>query len=438
MDYQSSRYNVLTTMTNGVTVLYNLFSNGLAEVEEDNIEHVKYLLSHCNEPVEGQLREIREYLIHNGYLIPADVSEIDIIRQRNMSRRFDQRQYSLTIMPTLDCNFACTYCYETRQKGFLSRKAIEGVKKLIHTKAMETQNLHLSWFGGEPMLDFSILEEVNQWAVATCAEHGCRFSSHITTNGSLFTDEILQKIDALHLSKIQITLDGTAEYHDRLRPLRNGGGTFDVVFANILKILDQTKAIVQLRVNVNKENYQDIPALMEMFPVQYRTSRLKIYFRNIFLTPQQGQQNREAVDTINSSHFMLRDLYLYALRNGFHTSLPVAFLKDFYCETCIKNNYVLHPSGDIFKCTVGFEQEKRVGGISSTGELEIDYGISSRWLSHVPGDDQQCRECILLPLCQGGCRYMRFVGKRPCPYEVDDLDGIVEMIYFYTQNGCSE
>lgn len=438
MNYKPSKYNYLTQLTNGKTVLYNFFSNGLAEVEEKDVDRVQQILKHCNDEIDGYMAEIKDYLIENSYLIPSDLDEIDLIRNRNMSKRFDQRYHGLTVMPTLDCNFACTYCYETREKGFISRNGIKGIKNWIRTSSSKGKHVNLSWFGGEPLLDFSIIEEVNRFAVQICTEYNCQFQSQITTNAYLLTEEIIRKIDDLHIKQIQITMDGMPEYHNRFRPLRNGEGTFDVVFSNILKVLDQTKTTINLRVNVNKENYHSITGFMDLIPKPYRIPRLKIYFRNIFQAPDHKKQNQEVVEHITSDHQSLRKLYLYALEQGFFVQFPIAFLKDYHCQTCLKNNYVLHPSGTIFKCSVGYELEKKVGEIRSNGDLDLDYGVLSKWLSHVPGDDPKCRECILLPLCQGGCRYLRLIGKQACPYEISDLPGIIEMIYFYTVYGCSE
>jgi len=52
----------------------------------------------------------------------------------------------LTLFPTEQCNFRCTYCYEDFEIGRMSPDTIEGVKALIDTRARELTELHVSWF----------------------------------------------------------------------------------------------------------------------------------------------------------------------------------------------------------------------------------------------------------------------------------------------------
>ena len=57
-----------------------------------------------------------------GIIIPAEVNEIDEVRYRNRMAIFADRSFRLTVNPTLECNFACWYCYEKHPQGRMEQK----------------------------------------------------------------------------------------------------------------------------------------------------------------------------------------------------------------------------------------------------------------------------------------------------------------------------
>lgn len=77
------------------------------------------------------------------------------------SGRFHPKARSLTILPTLNCNLSCKYCFEEAHRR-IEKMSPEIVKKLkqyikeqyVHGRRTEYMDLH--WFGGEPLLGFDI------------------------------------------------------------------------------------------------------------------------------------------------------------------------------------------------------------------------------------------------------------------------------------------
>ena len=62
---------------------------------------------------------------------------------------------------------------------------------------------------------------------------------------------------------MQITVDGLKMQHDKRRHLRNGDGTFDKIYKN-LKLFEEYSIRVDVRMNVDNENYGDYIALKEL------------------------------------------------------------------------------------------------------------------------------------------------------------------------------
>ena len=56
--------------------------------------------------------------------------------------------FSLTLMPTEQCNFRCTYCYEDFSIGKMKEDVIRGIKNLLKQRIPTLKYLNISWFGG--------------------------------------------------------------------------------------------------------------------------------------------------------------------------------------------------------------------------------------------------------------------------------------------------
>lgn len=424
-----SYYNYLATLEDGRTMLFNFLTNNVLELKDGEVERVQSILEHCDEGETDSTAALRQFLIDKLFLVPDEADELEIIRIRNLSKRYDSSTYNLVVMPTLECNFACKYCFESRKTGFMSEATQRGIINWAEKIARASRRFILTWYGGEPLLDFSIIEEINSQVKAQCVAQKCNFASDITTNGYLINDKILRKADALSLTQFQITIDGMPEYHNRYRPLRGGGETFDVVFENVLRILRETRANVALRVNIDVDNLESIPALLDRIPQEYRTPRLLITFKDIFSDPGGEAGQVEAIDRRRVTYKDLKHLYFYGVKQGFRIYLPAFQVHDHHCNSGNKNYFVVHPSGDLYRCTVEFETGRKVGQLLENGNILVDSYANARWMSHIPGDDAQCAQCKFLPMCHGGCRYNRLMGKKPCMLESADLNGVIELYY---------
>ncbi len=90
------------------------------------------------------VREMRRGAI----LVPSELDEVAMLKVLANRARFDRRQLSLTIAPTLECNFACVYCYETPKPGRMSEDVIQAVLEFTRHRLPETAHLTVAWYGG--------------------------------------------------------------------------------------------------------------------------------------------------------------------------------------------------------------------------------------------------------------------------------------------------
>lgn len=139
-----------------------------------------------------------------------------------------------------DCNLACKYCFELdgRNRQHMSKKVARRGLEYLSENALKNGERHFSamLFGGEPLLQPDIVEEIFSYGVELARRRNLRFSASIVTNATLLTPKIktiLNKYkNAVDLS-VQLSIDGVKEVHDRYRVTRDGRGSFDIIEKNI-------------------------------------------------------------------------------------------------------------------------------------------------------------------------------------------------------------
>jgi uncharacterized protein len=145
---------------------------------------------------------------------------------------------SLCLMVTRKCNFACKYCFEMNQPDVSedSIMSFETAQKALHFLIEHSgarKTLEIDFFGGEPLLDFSLIREVVRYARSLEGKHHKRFLFSLTTNASLLNDTMVAFFSKEHLSLI-LSLDGGRESNDLFRVDHHGKGTYDRTLKGIL------------------------------------------------------------------------------------------------------------------------------------------------------------------------------------------------------------
>ncbi|MCI0471073.1 MAG: radical SAM protein, partial [Candidatus Aminicenantes bacterium] len=199
-----------------------------------------------------------------------------LLVRRHLQQYSGGETLGLTIAPTIFCNLSCSYCFESpqnkRMDAAVIAQIVEFVKKRITTGL---KSLHIVLYGGEPLLCLDIIEELSTRLIELCDQEGVKYKAHIITNGTLFTRAAAEKLKSLKVTGAQITIDGDKEMHDARRPYRNGKGSFDRIFANII----DTAGIIpiDLRVNIDRQN---VDTVLEFFKKIQSDPRLETHFKN--------------------------------------------------------------------------------------------------------------------------------------------------------------
>lgn len=144
------------------------------------------------------------------------------------------------------CNLACTYCYKedltTPAKGEkMSFATAQASVELLLRQAAARDRVNIVFFGGEPMSNMPLIQQVVDWAVPRAAELGKTVDFSLTTNATLLTPEWVDWFNH-HRFALTVSMDGPKALHDVNRKTVGGKGTYDLVARNVRMLLDRYTA----------------------------------------------------------------------------------------------------------------------------------------------------------------------------------------------------
>lgn len=403
---KSSGYNVfIPGLDSQSTILFNTLYGSVSQFAHHEAPIARSLLDGVR-PDEST-RSMFDALVSQKHLVNDGVNEMDLIEARKRAGICDSNRLDVIVLPTLNCNFACVYCYEVHRRSRMHPDMVEALKTWLTAEIPLHKVVMLHWFGGEPLLQFGTVMSVSRHAKSIAEQNGTLAVLHITTNGYLLSRNRAQELTGAGIRDFQITIDGPAKAHDKMRILTNGGSTFHRVFENVCSLASVDEQVkVTLRINFNHNNLESIPELLELFPTAIRP-QLRVVFEPIF-----GDCSLSAISNVPPSELSQKtsEYSEYAASLGYDINFGLSAVKPgklVYCYAEREHQYIINFDGNVFKCSVGeFSSNERVGRLLSNGRMER---CDSEWANWTGGVlfSARCHSCVYLPMCMGGCRKMR-------------------------------
>lgn len=415
-----SRYTVRATTDDGRLIVWNTLNGAMSIFKPEQTAAVKGFLRKPG--TEEKLEGLLKYLVDRGFMIKDGTNEY-----RKIQLSFGQQHYrndvlQLILLASEDCNFRCTYCYEDFARGTMQPAVRAGVKKLVERRIRSLRQLHINWFGGEPLYGFAAIEELAPFFVKICAENSIKFRSNMTTNAYLLTPEIAEKLLAWQINRFQITLDGRPEDHDQSRPTRDGQGSFWTIIENLKALSRRPEDFeVVLRVNFDRNNHPHMTEFMDIIKRELGDDpRFYMRFHGV---GRWGGENDEQLDVCGPDEAaqIRYDLKQEARKRGISIGRGLKDVSGFGNDACYAArpfNFIVGASGKLMKCTVALDKDDSniVGQLTEQGDLEIDRDKLALWTEPAFESDSKCQKCVILPACQGlHCPLIRMEEHRsPC------------------------
>ena len=335
----------------------------------------------------------------------------------------ERQQYSLFILPivTRQCNFRCVYCYEKFSNNKMSKETYDNLlsatEDLIDKKGYKI--LHISYFGGEPLLEYKEICEFSEKLSKLTAQKNIDFICGMTTNGYLLTKDRLHNLVKQNVKEYQITVDGLKQTHDNSRFLVNKSGTWDVIMKNLLDAKDSDLDFkILIRTNFDNEVKEKTHEYLEFMSKHFKDDpRFGFHFEGV---KKLGGDDDNELDIVESEAAGINIMTATAKSLGLNVSGAETFVRPFglVCYASKNDSFAIDTDGTVMKCTVHLDSPKNKIGSISNGKFQIKDHMMSEWTScSLP---EKCESCKILSICY----------NKKCPaarYPLNPCDKFIEI-----------
>lgn len=399
-----SRYCYFFHSTEGAFLAYSSKTNSFIELSEQLFGLLKKHQSDGS-PVDVNTvqDDILDALCKEGFVGQEDSDDNFVLESQFVTQavQHDTTKLNLILVPTLNCNFNCPYCFENGKRGgVMSKDTINDLLEFIKENKGK-DNTSITWYGGEPLLGLNVIKEILK-GIETV---GCTLRHHsIITNGYYFDEKAIEVFEQYPLDSIQITLDGQEDRHNKLRAVKGTNApSFKTILKHIKLLAERMPATkLHIRVNIDKNNVEDYFSIHDYIKNTIDTKNIIVYPGIIRL------ENDEMTNTVEpafgrweTANF-LYDIYSKGILKG--EVYPTRIIAKTCCASCV-NSFIIGPNGEIYKCWNDVSDKTKIVGyinqksIKNKG-LYYKYHIGCSWYN-----DMECRKCFFLPICNGKCAW---------------------------------
>ena len=346
-----SYYNIHTKGINGEGILYNSLYGNILQLSVG--EYAEYLKMES----EGIFNyPLIDSLTKYNFLVDDDFDELEYYKLLWYRSLYASGILRHTILPNLSCNCDCPYCFEEKNGTFMTKQTAQNYIRWLEPQLENVKQFYVSWFGGEPLLSKELIGFISSEIVRLSQKYNFEYSACIVSNGVLLDRSFIDKMDDL----------------------------------NIKSLLDRIPDSIKSRCVLS-----------------FRWVYSHSYGRNPGIEFSASKKG-------NAPFENLAHLYKLAQQKGFTTNTFDEGLHCNFCECDFDRAFQIDQDGDIFMCTHSMDKSEIIGNVREGFGSQKDMTRYAKFINANPFDDPECQTCRILPICKGGCRKARYLGKKVC------------------------
>ena len=311
-----------------------------------------------------------------------------------------------------DCNLACRYCFaeEGEYHGRRALMSYEVGKKALDfliANSGARRNLEVDFFGGEPLMNWEVVKQLVEYGRSQEELHNKKFRFTLTTNGVLLNDEIME-FSNREMSNVVLSLDGRQDVNDRMRPFRNGRGSYDLIVPKFQKFAkERGDRDYFIRGTFTRNNLDFADDVLHFADLGFE----KMSVEPVVASPEEPYAIREEdLPQIMEEYDRLAEEYIKRHKEGrgftfFH------FMLDLNQGPCVAKRLsgcgsgteylAVTPWGDLYPCHQFVGNEEFLLGNVDEGVTKTEICNEFK-LCNVYAKDK-CRDCFARFYCSGGC-----------------------------------
>lgn len=342
-----------------------------------------------------------------GAVVEDHVDEKTILKVVYQKDVNDTDMLELGVLPTLNCNLACPFCYRIKEedsKRITGKSITDRVIKFTKKTIIENdcKDLLMGLTGGEPLLvmdrSLRLIAELYNF----CEKNGVGFQALIGTNATLLTQEV---IDAFSDYPVRFctSLDGPRDVNDKRRPYTDGKGSYDDIIKSI-KRAKKSDMLCRIATTLDKQNIGHFDRYLDNLIDN------GLQGASIVLGPTRGDIGTlcdRPPAWIRNHCFLgtelpgvLPKIWRRVMDKKFRLN---AFEGTFHENPGRRLQFIIGVYGDVYKSCGGVGSGKKelcIGNLDENGKLNYN-PVYYEYMAYDIFSDPKCKDCSVLPICQG-------------------------------------
>jgi uncharacterized protein len=326
---------------------------------------------------------------------------------------------TLVVNVTNQCNLSCTYCYEYgedkivdtangRQPKFMSEETARASVEFMLRESRDNPTAHMTFFGGETLMNFNVLKSTMEYARRRAAELGKGVDFSLTTNATLLRPDIIEFL-ADNGVGVTISIDGPQDVQDKFRVFNNGMGSYDIALPRIKALLARHRSRpIGARVTLTSHTLDVIRIYRHLTD---EVGFWEVGFAPVTTAPQRdyaidGGGFDELLAQFTQLAHEYRDAAIQHRHHGFSNvretlqEIHQGHAKAYPCGAGLGLMGVA-TDGDVALChRFAGSEAHRLGSVHEGVSWERQQAFLE---SHHIDAKTDCRTCWARPICAGGC-----------------------------------
>ncbi|MCC6862797.1 MAG: radical SAM protein [Bryobacterales bacterium] len=323
----------------------------------------------------------------------------------------EPRPVSLTLLLTTACNLRCSYCYASAGEAppeFMGREtALRAIDYIFSNAAIRRVSEVEVMFhgGGEPTLNWPVLQGAVDYARARAAASGVRLFTSTATNGVLSDGQL----DWLcrNLDHATVSFDGLPACHDANRRDVRGRGTSQRVMHS-LRRLDRAGLSYGVRLTVTPAQVRRLPDSVEWILATFHPAGILVepVYRMGRWSGRPSPESLEFLEAFRQAKDRARP---YGRPVGF-SGARVGLLTNHFCGVS-RDSFAVAPSGSVTACYEVFSETRPWAStfFYARPDAGSGYEFNLPVLNHLRNlsveSKPHCRQCFARWTCAGDCAY---------------------------------
>ena len=303
---------------------------------------------------------------------------------------------------TNKCNLRCIHCHLSSGEALKNEMATQELMKVIdEMKDLVVKEVVIS--GGEPLVRGDILE-ILEYASQQDIE-----KLSLITNGTLITNEIVEKLKKLEKLHVQVSLDGAKkETHEFIR----GKGTYENIIDGIKKLVNaEVNCFIGMTVMGNNMN--------EMQGMAELSKRLGLNYLHFSILQEKGRaKENQSVHGLDNEDYisvikkMKKISSLTNVRISVEERIRNKIERLSKVDLCGAGSSIISVAadGNVYPCAGLHEKGFCAGNIREQSLKDIwkTSEVFKKFRSFSVLDIEECKNCELKFICGGGCHVKKY------------------------------